>query len=277
MKELLTSKHKWGRRIALLAACIVLSACEEVAQTPQEITTLSQQAKKESGACNIFPSLDRVVILGSGATLPDPEGRIFAGYTTDFRPGSPPIACDRLHQLTEQGAFRFNVSSLRGSVPEPYRGAVLEIQRFAPVGRGIQIIDAEPWGLGFGEGWIGSSAPRNTCQFKVVRANQDWAAGAGGRGGAAISTQNLQTSRATFIAPITRTVAFDVSPEVGQWFRGERPELGFVIIPDDRSILSKASNSCVGLFSVRLRAFFGEDEDSTSSRLLLPLGTLPTE
>jgi hypothetical protein len=250
------NKYKWIQKAILIAACTTLAACEERIMVPQFFTTLLRNNTLESAVCT---GLNRVGIAGVSLPAPDPAGRILAGYTTTFAPGAPPFACDRLHQSTQQGVFRFNVASLRGSVPEPYRGAVLEILSFTPVGRGINIIDAEPWGLGFGEGWISSSVPRNTCQFKVFRANQSWASGTAGWGRPTISTQNLAVGRGTFTAPVSTTVAFDVSQEVGQWFRGERSELGFVIMPDDSSINSKASNSCVGLFSVRLRAFFGED------------------
>ncbi|HIK05509.1 MAG TPA: hypothetical protein IGS40_12490 [Trichormus sp. M33_DOE_039] len=252
---------KWIKQVVLIAISTTLVACEERILVPQSWTTLLGIARKQSGACSIFPSLDRTGFGGLSLSAPDSAGRILAGYTTTFAPGTPPFACDRLHQFTQQGVFLFNVASLRGSVPVPFRGAVLEISNFTPVGRGINIIDAEPWGLGFGEGWLGSSVPRNTCQFKVVRANQAWANGtAGGWGRATIATENLATARATFTAPMATNVNLDVSQEVGQWFRGDRPELGFAIMPADSSINAKASNSCVGLFTVRLRAFFGEDE-----------------
>lgn len=52
----------------------------------------------------------------------------------------------------------------------------------------------------------------------------------------------------------------DVTQEVGQWFRGDRTEFGFAIVSADSSINAKVSNFCVGLFTVRLRIFFGEDE-----------------
>jgi hypothetical protein len=257
------NKYKWITQLVLIATCITLAACEERILIPQSFTTLLRNEKKESGVCNFGVTLDRAIAGVGVSTLsaPDPAARILAGYKTAFVPGAPPIACDRLYQSTEQGVFRFNVVSLRGSVPEPFRGAVLEILNFTPVGGGIRIIDAQPWDLGFGQGWIGSSTPRNTCQFKVSRANEDWTSGRAGWGKPTISTQNLATGgRTTFTAPMSTTVTLDVSQEVGQWFRSERAELGFVIMPDDRSINSKASNSCVGLFSVRLRAFFGEDD-----------------
>lgn len=255
------NNYKRITQVVLIATCITLAACEERILIPQSFTTLLKNEKKESGVCSLG-TLNRVGIdPGVSLPAPDPAARILAGYKTTFTAGAPPIACDRLHQSTEQGVFRFNVVSLRGSVPEPFRGAVLEILNFIPVSGGIRIIDAQPWNLGFGEGWIGSSTPRNTCQFKVSRANEDWTSGRAGWGKPTISTQNLATGgRTTFTAPMSTTVTLDVSHEVGQWFRTERAELGFVIMPDDRGINSKASNSCVGLFSVRLRAFFGEDD-----------------
>jgi hypothetical protein len=158
----------------------------------------------------------------------------------------------------QHGVFRLDVQALHAAMPAPFRGALLQIPAFAPAGGGIEIVDAVPWGLPFGTGWISSSTPRHWCRFRVMRANAAWTPRAEGFGGETVAMEELRGSSGSFTAPITDTVTFDVSHEVAQWLSGDAPEFGFAIVPDDPGINSTASNVCQGLFTVRLVIRFEE-------------------
>lgn len=245
---------KLSQWLIILVSSSILVGCEERQLTPSSLASPFRLEQKASSICG--PSLDRAPLAPGGSSTPPPSGQVLSGFTTLFQPGAPPFACDRLSATTRQGLFDFRVTSrLRGSVPEPFRGAVLEILSFTPFGRGISIIDAEPWGLPFGTGFIGSSTPRNTCSFKVVRATQPWSSSTTTQ----VTTVDLRSGRGHFVVPFSGTLAFDVSSEVGSWWRSESAELGFAIIPDDSGINAKATNSCTVAFSVRLRNFTGPD------------------
>ncbi|MEN9223671.1 MAG: hypothetical protein Q6M04_14645, partial [Thermostichus sp. BF3_bins_97] len=150
------------------------------------------------------------------------------------------------------------VAELRGTLPEPLRSAILEITEFTPVNRGIQIVRAEPWGLDFNQGFLSSDRVHTTCRFRLAIPTERWADVPTDRR-STIPLRGLRGGRGQFRAPLSDTLFFEVGEEVRGWFDGTTPETGFVIVPDDPSFNAKASNSCLGFFTVRLRAFFGAD------------------
>jgi hypothetical protein len=248
----------WLQFLVWLTLCVASTACEERELLPESHPTFIQFNTLQSTICAF--TLDRSGLRLDLPELPDREHRILTGYVTTFIPGQPPFACDRLNQWTLQGAFRFNVAAGRGTFSEPFRSVILEITDFTPVNDGIRIVHTEPWGLGFGEGFFSSGRVRNTCRFRLAVASERWPdTTPPGRAGPPIAVRRLRGGHGQFTAPIADTLTFEVGQEVQDWFYGTAPETGFVIMPEEASINFKATNSCLGFFSVRLRAFFGAD------------------
>jgi hypothetical protein len=236
---------------ALFAAALWTSGCAEVIRAPQAGTSLDHLSSRDSGLCAIEVDRTGLVSLTAGRSA-DPAGRVLAGFATSFRPGQPPVACDRLPQARAQGVFRFDVTTFSEVSTANFLGAYLDILSFEPLGT-ISVVDGEPWDLGFGEGWIGGTRPpRSTCLFTVHAAAQAWTPAPAGWGGSRINVENLRRGPIRFRAPRS-PLTLDVRHEVEQWLRGEREELGFVIAPADPAVDMKSTSLCVGLFTVQLR------------------------
>jgi hypothetical protein len=245
------------RAVIPAAALLALAGCARFTQvTPQAFTTHAHQNILASGACSIFPSLDRTALGGivDEPAGPDGEGRILAGFWTQFAPGAPPFACDRLYQWGRQGAFRFDVAALPAEVRDRYRTAWIEVEEFHPLA--VSIEDAPPWDLAFGEGWMWTTERRTNCTFKIAEATQPWEPGAAGWGQRTVEIRDLGQGEQRFRVPDDTGRRVYVTPEVRAWLRGERPEMGFVVVPLDRGIMSKANNQCLGLFRLRLHVSY---------------------
>ncbi len=236
----------------LLVLAIVSSGCAELTpRAPQVWNTLERQETRASWIC--FTSLDRTGLsIITDSFSRDPAAGVLAGFRTNFVPGQPPIACDRLHQSTAQGVFHFDVRTIPGIDVERYRTAVLEITG-APM-EPVSVVFGQPWDLGFGEGWLSSSTPRENCQFRLSVAattpdTTTW-------GGPPVGLTPLAAGSRDFLAP-GEMRSFNVTEEVRGWLGGGT-ETGFVITPASSALNSKSDSTCVVLFTARLRVFVRE-------------------
>lgn len=240
----------------LIGLLPVFYGCEETALTPNRITSRVKIDRNRIGAC--LPELDRVGIGPGGDDFPTGggEGEIPSGYLNEWIPGAPPFPCNRFTQRNFQGLFDFNVSQLRSPTePLRFRSAILEVTGFRSANGGIRVT-AGPFG-GFGEGVISGTV--SSCRFKVLANRQAWGTA---RSGPLINTTNLASNPRPIVVSNTGASRWqaDVSGEVGPWYRGERPETGFSVVPDDpEGFNAHASNQCTGYFRFRLRTFLGEN------------------
>jgi hypothetical protein len=187
-----------------------------------------------------------------------------AGYDTHWAPGAPPFACDRLQLAVGQGVINFDILGLRSrrpALPLPFRGALLEISNFVPIGGDVRVVENEPWGLPAGTGWLGSSGRvRTQCSFKVKAVTENWDAGAAGWRQPQLATRELAEPTHTIItAPLSGVVEINVSAEVGAALASGINGHGFSIEPVGIGMDFKSTSHCAGLFTVRLRTFHGPD------------------
>ena len=254
--------RKVAYRLVALFLIFSLSGCaSHMYMDPEGATTLRKQETLRSGACAIFPMLDRtpIRVLEGLPAGPDPDERILAGFWTEFVPGAPPIACDKLHQMTRQGVFLFPVQELPLEVRNGFRGAFVEINGFDPIS--ISIEPAPPWDLGFGEGWAWREERLSSCHFQIALALEQWAPGMTGWRQPAVDTGELAIGEQRLRMRNHRSRhTIDVTSEVRAWLRNERPNLGFALMPAGREIMYKADNDCMGLFSLRLLITYERDE-----------------
>lgn len=254
----------WDLLLKWLLPCTLLpllTGCIEEAVAPSVNATHVVNDLRQSAIC--FTSLDRTIppLITQGVTL-EPAGRIFAGFETLYTAGAEPFACNRLHRSRGQGLFLFDLSSLRkehGS--ESYRAAILEISSFEPHGE-IHITEATPWGLGFGEGWIGGSATLTSCGFKVKAITDNWRLVTPSSSSLVATRELARPRNATFVVPMTRPVSMDVSAEIRElWNRGSvgGEIFGFSIESVGIGMDFSSSNRCAGFFTVRLRTFLETD------------------
>ena len=249
-------------RVTCVAALAVSAiACHAVSMAPQASTSLVRHETKQSAVCSIFVFVDRGGADLSFPDSPDPDGRIFAGYSTTFRPGTPPFACDRFYQDAFQGVFRFGVYQLADEVKRGFRSARLEVQEITPV-----VMDAwwaEPWGIDFGSAWLGPSEPvrRDTCWFEVRAATENWAPGMPGWGQPAIATRALAAGAQRFEMPTEVLRQIYVTDEVRGWLNGREDELGFTIEPVAEGMNAKVNSTCTGLFRFRLIVGYDDELD----------------
>ena len=249
------------KRLLPYILVLLIAGCSEIAVTPSVNTTHVVSDRRQSDA-SCATSLDRTIppVVTSGVTL-EPTGRVFSGFETRYVSGADPFPCNRLHRSRGQGLFLFDLVSIRDRVLGPPGSAVLEISSFAPQGE-FHITEAQPWGI---NGWIGSPGSiHTTCSFKVSAITENWRFAT-----PPISISSLATTRelastrnTTFTAPMNRTFALNVSPEILEmWTRGSvgGEVFGFSIEPVGIPMDFSSSNRCAGYFTMRLRLFFGTD------------------
>lgn len=247
----------------IMASVMILTACQEEAIVTNTHTTRGRIQERQSDICGL--TINRSPLFNV-IPMVDPAGptQVLAGFDTHWMPGAPPIACNRLQLSVAQGVVNFDVAALRRrspALPTPFRGALLEISNFVPVGGNINVIENVPWGLPFGTGWLGSVGRVHTeCSFKVKAVTESWVAGSAGWGQPVLATRELShPSRTNFSVPIRDAVSIDVGPEVGAALASGLNGNGFSIEPVGIGMDFQSTSHCVGLFTVRLRTFHGPD------------------
>ncbi|MBC7935476.1 MAG: hypothetical protein H7Y86_09020 [Rhizobacter sp.] len=224
------------------------NSCETEHVTPQIRQTHFSQHQQSSGACSLFPTLDRSV-LGTSVTRPSEDDlRVIAGFVTTFAGGAPPIPCNKLNLAVVSGRFSFDLSTIN---PERLERAFIVADNFTPIGEN-RIVEAIPWGIS--GGWIGAPGTiHDFCKFKVK-----------------FVTDIPATSR-EFLShpPPTRELVIgdqifsianggsgsryiNVTSEIRSQLKSARDRQFFLVEPADIAMAYQASNRFLGFFTFRL-------------------------
>lgn len=234
-----------------------MAACSPFAILyPSDAVDHRYNVSRESLVCG--SSLDRAPLRPGGGgvrLLSDPELGPVAGFSTQFFPGQPPFACDRLRTSVKQGAVKFDVQSRLALEGRRITNAWLDVTGFFPEGE-ISVIGGESWDRSFGVGEIIDTSVRRECEFSVRLSDAPWPPPSAGNGLPSHRLVNYTIDeQAKFIVPFGRSgPRFLVTSSVRAWLAGER-ELGFIIEPTDPAMGMKSNSRCSGFFHVRLRIY----------------------
>ena len=247
-----------GKALSLvLLMAALMAACSPFAILyPSDATDHRFTVSRASLICGT--SLDRAPLrpgVGGVTLLSDPELGPVAGFSTQFTPGQPPSACDRLSTTVKQGAVKFDVQSRLALEGRRLTSAWLDVTGFFPEGE-ISVVGGESWDREFGVGELIDTRVRRECEFSIRLSDAPWPPPRAGNGLPNHRLVDYSTDeQARFIVPIGRSSPrFLVTPTVQAWLAGER-ELGFVIEPTDPAMGMKSDSRCSGLFHVRLRIY----------------------
>jgi hypothetical protein len=244
------------RIIGLLLTLGALIGCrEQVVSNPLHASAERRQQLESTAFCGMDWELLGLGFVGDAEIV---DGRVLAGFGSNFAPGRQPIPCNRLKRARVQGQFQFTAlidPGFDGNI----RTAFLEVVSFEPL-MPIEVTEARPWGTGVSGGWSGET--RNRCRFKVKSfTNASWVSVAPGSVHPWQETRDLAISSGSQIwAPVVRPVLINVTKELRDSVNegGGSFRLQLAIEPDDRAASSQATNRCIGRFEMRLKLLGAE-------------------
>jgi hypothetical protein len=240
-----------SRYFSIVVAILLLSACREQVLSPPLQTSREEFTELQS---DVVCGLNTRPIFSISEQVPYADARALAGFRSIFYPGPQPVACNRLQRSKVQGLVQFT-GTLDPALPAARTSAFLEIVSFEPAVP-VNVTEARPWGTGVVGTWSGDT--RNSCRFEVkwhgVGGDTSWSPGPAVRGLPWIPSVDLAAaSSSQFWAPLVRPVLVNVTDEFRTNLRGDQILLRLSIEPNDRAMISQATNDCYGRFTVRLK------------------------
>ncbi|HEY8273699.1 MAG TPA: hypothetical protein VIG56_04030 [Pseudolabrys sp.] len=220
----------------LLAGTNAASALTSVRLPPRAPVALGTQIRPDVYRFNICGiELDRLGI-GRGPAAAAPPGELLVGFDNAVVRGA---SCHHHVGTAYVGAFRFDLSDLRGSIVS---NATLRVSS--------RVTNVLPR--------TGIRRFSETCLMRLEVATRSWPTGESFIGVVADEIPSVRIPRGRVIAltstifPLSQTI--DITPAMQHWMFGRRPNLGLVVKLRDQNIthINENTDSCTSYLSLSL-------------------------